>query len=156
MNARPPTTIEHDFDPSEHGEWTAFEPRSLREFVCVLAERMRQMATRSELRAVEHRLGARIDGIEVRIDSLDARMDGLDARMDRLETRMDGLDVRMAGIESSVATLSGRVGVLEERVSHTATKTWVLSGVVATLISMAGCFWWIAQQYLAPLLRAAS
>jgi len=149
MNARPPTTIEHDFDPSGHGEWAAFEPRSLREFVCVLAERMRQMATRSELRAVEHRLGARIDGIEVRIDSLDARMD-------RLETRMDGLDVRMAGIESSVATLSGRVGVLEERVSHTATKTWVLSGVVATLISMAGCFWWIAQQYLAPLLRAAS
>jgi len=141
MNARTPTTIDHDFDPAANGEWPAFEPRSLREFVFVLAERMRHMATRGELRAVEQRLGGRIDV--------------LDGRMGQLEGRMDRIAVRMAGVEMSVMDLSGRVSVLEERISHTATKTWVLGGVVATLLAMVGAFWWIVQQYLAPLLRAA-
>lgn len=135
MNARTPTTIDQDFDPSVNAGWTAFAPQSLREFGCVLAERMRQMATRGELRAVEQRLCGRIDD--------------LDGPMDRIEIRMDRLEVRMAAVETSVS-------VLEERVSHTATKTWVLGGVVATLLAMVGAFWWIVQQYLAPLLRAAT
>lgn len=55
-----------------------------------------------------------------------------------------------------VRELASRFAVLEERISHTATKAWVLGGVVAVLIGVLGGFWWIAQQYLSPLLQAAS
>lgn len=79
------------------------DDRSLREMMCVLGERMRRLATRSEVRE-----------------------------------------------------LAGRVAVLEERMSHTATKAWVLGGAVAVLVGVLGGFWWIVQQYLSPLLRAAS
>jgi hypothetical protein len=76
---------------------------SLREMLAVLSERMRHLATRSEVREV-----------------------------------------------------AGRVAVVEERMSHMATKAWVLSGFAAVLVAVLGGFWWIVQQYLSPLLRAAS
>lgn len=39
------------------------------------------LAMRSEMRAMEHRLTARIDGVERRIDGVDGRIDRLDDRV---------------------------------------------------------------------------
>lgn len=64
---------------------------------------------------------------------------------------MEGLATK-----SAVTALASRIGVLEERMSHTATKAWVLGGAVAVLLGVLGGFWWIVQQYLSPLLRAAT
>jgi hypothetical protein len=63
--------------------------------------------------------------------------------------------MRHLATRSEVRELACRVAVLEERMSHTATKAWVLGGAVAVLVAMMGGFWWIVQQYLSPLLRAA-
>ena len=51
---------------------------------------------RGEIKAVEGRLGSRMDGVEGRMDSLESRLEG---RMDALESRLEG---RMDGLESRI------------------------------------------------------
>lgn len=48
-----------------------------------------------------------------------------------------------------------RVSVIEERLSHTATKSWVLGGAIVVMTGTLSALWWITQQYLAPLLHAS-
>ena len=51
---------------------------------------------RGEIKAVEGRLGSRMDGVEGRMDSLESRLEGrMDALENRLEGRMDGLESRI-------------------------------------------------------------
>ena len=63
---------------------------------------------RGEIKAVEGRLGSRMDGLE---SGLGSRMDGLEGRMDSLERRLEG---RMDSLESR---LEGRMDGLEGRIN---------------------------------------
>ena len=63
---------------------------------------------RGEIKAVEGRLGSRMDGVEGRMDSLESRLEG---RMDALESRLEG---RMDALESR---LEGRMDGLESRIN---------------------------------------
>ncbi len=64
------------------------------------------------------------------------------------------MEARVSRLEEHVGKLREDVATIKERLSHTATKTWVLGGVVAVLVAVIGGFWWITQQYLIPILHA--
>lgn len=72
----------------------------------------------------------------------------MDPRVDRLERVVDRNDRDITAIKVSI-------GKIETRLDDVATKTWVMGGAIAVLVTMVGGFWWIAQQYLAPILAAA-
>ena len=57
---------------------------------------------RGEIRAVEGRLGSRMDGLEGRMDSLESRLEG---RMDALESRLEG----------RIDSLEGRINAHEDK-----------------------------------------
>ena len=72
---------------------------------------------RGEIKAVEGRLGSRMDGLESGMDSLES---GLEGRMDSLETRlegrMDSLETRLEGrMDALENRLEGRMDALETR-----------------------------------------
>lgn len=75
-------------------------------------------------------------------------MDGIDARLSAVEAGFVRLDDRLRAIESDVAVIKATM----------ATKVWVLGGVVsavvAVLAGVLGIAWWLAQQYLIPILHA--
>jgi hypothetical protein len=72
----------------------------------------------------------------------------MEPRVARLETAVDRIDQDLTAIKVSIARI-------ETRLENVATKTWVLGGAIAVLVALVGGFWWIAQQYLAPILAAA-
>jgi hypothetical protein len=83
----------------------------------------------------------------------------LNERLNHLSTTLRDLTRGMGFVEDNAAEVHRRVAVVEERLSHAATKSWVLGCAVgvfaAGLTGTLGGFWWIVQQYMGPLLRAA-
>lgn len=73
---------------------------------------------------------------------------GMDPRVDRIERVVDRIDGDLTAIKVSI-------GKIETRLDNVATKTWVMGGAIAVLVTLIGGFWWIAQQYLAPILAAS-
>ena len=56
------------------------------------------------------------------------------------------LSRRVGVIEGDVKNVLGMLARIEERLSHVATKAWVLMGVVATLVTIIGGFIWLGKQ----------
>jgi hypothetical protein len=126
----------------------------LRQWLAVLDERLRQVVNSvAELASRMDLLAKQNAEIPVRLGVTDTRMNAIDCRFDAVENRLCGVEGRLVGVD-------GRLGVVEERLSHTATKTWVLGCAVAlllaTLSGTLGGVWWIVQQYIGPLLRASA
>jgi len=65
----------------------------------------------------------------------------------------DGMEARVAKLEEHVGHLREDVATIKERLSHTATKAWIMGGVIVVLIGVLGGVWWTAQQYLGPILQ---
>jgi len=72
----------------------------------------------------------------------------MELRVDRLERVVERCETDLTAIKVSVAKI-------ETRLDNVATKTWVMAGAIGVLVALIGGFWWIAQQYLAPILAAA-
>lgn len=66
---------------------------------------------------------------------------------------MEDLLRRVGNLEQSGTQIRERLSTIEERLSHTATKAWVMGGAIVVLIAILGGFWWMAQQYLGPILQ---
>jgi tetrahydromethanopterin S-methyltransferase subunit G len=49
------------------------------------------MASKEDMKELEHRVNTRLDGIDPRLDKLDARVDNIDARMGRIEADVHAL-----------------------------------------------------------------
>ena len=79
--------------------------------------------------------------------SLASHHDGMNARVDRLERVVDR-------INDDVTTIKMSIAKIETRMESVATKTWVMAGAIAVLVTILSAFAWIAQQYLAPILAA--
>jgi len=97
------------------------------------------VATKTDLAALEGRLGARIDGLETR---LDARIDRLEARTDALETslhaRIDGLETglgaRIDGLETGVGRqLAELRAEFHQALRH---QVWAILGVLVVAIAV--------------------
>lgn len=73
---------------------------------------------------------------------------GMNPRVDRLERVVERIDGDLTNIKVSI-------GRIEAQMEHVSTKAWVLGGAIAVMVALAGGFWWMAQQYLAPMLAAA-
>lgn len=75
---------------------------------------------------------------------------GMQAQIDRLNSAVDRID-------SDITAIKVSVGKIETHLSHIdssmATKLWVMTGAVVVLLAVVGGFWWIAQQYLTPILQ---
>jgi hypothetical protein len=84
----------------------------------------------------------------------------LNERLDHFSTAVRDLAGRLSFAEENMTDVRRRLAVVEERLSHTATKSWVLGCAVAVLAGglagTLGGFWWIIQQYIGPLLRASA
>jgi hypothetical protein len=84
----------------------------------------------------------------------------LNERLDHFSTAVRDLAGLLSFAEENMADVRRRLAVVEERLSHTATKSWVLGCAVAVLAGglagTLGGFWWIIQQYIGPLLRASA
>lgn len=63
------------------------------------------------------------------------------------------LATRVGRLEGAVMKMSGDIGSIQAEMKHVATKTWVLGGVVAVMLTVAAAGWWMVQQYLGPILR---
>ena len=75
---------------------------------------------RGEIKAVEGRLGSRMDGLESGMDSLEGRLEGrMDSLEGRLEGRMDALESRLEGrMDALENRLEGRMDGLEGRIEE--------------------------------------
>jgi hypothetical protein len=62
------------------------------------------------------------------------------------------MEARIAKLEDHVGKLREDVATGTERLKHVATKAWVMGGVIIVLLGILGAVWWMAQQYLAPIL----
>lgn len=62
---------------------------------------------------------------------------------------------RLSSVERTLSDVRVDVGSVKTQLQHVATKTWIFGGVIAVLVGLIGGFWWIAQQFLIPLLKAA-
>lgn len=82
---------------------------------------------------VEH-VEREVGDIKVTLARMEGRFDAIDAKFEALDQRFDGMVTWKAAF-AGLAVLS--IGLL---------------GVIGTVI---GAAWWMAQQYLAPLLQAA-
>jgi hypothetical protein len=84
----------------------------------------------------------------------------LNERLDHFSATVRDLAGRLSFAEENLADVRRRLAVVEERLSHTATKSWVLGCAVAvlagSLVGTLGGFWWIIQQYIGPLMRASA
>ena len=84
----------------------------------------------------------------------------LNERIHHLSASVLDLGGRLNFADENVADVRRRLATIEERLSHTATKSWVLGCavalLVATLSGTLGGFWWIVQQCIGPLLRASA
>jgi hypothetical protein len=63
------------------------------------------------------------------------------------------MEARIAKLEDHVGTIREDVATIKERLKHVATKAWILGGVIAVLLAILGAMWWMAQQYLGPILQ---
>lgn len=63
-----------------------------------------QRTLRTEIAAVETRLGKRIDAVQGEINAVETR---LGTRIDRLEDRVTGLDSRLSRLEGSLSAFLG-------------------------------------------------
>lgn len=63
------------------------------------------------------------------------------------------MEARIAKLEETMSVVRERLATIENQLKHVATKTWVLGGVVAVMATVIGAAWWMAQQYLGPILR---
>jgi hypothetical protein len=100
-----------------------------------------QVATKSDLNALEARMEQRFDGMELRLGSLEQRMDRLDARMDRFEDRMnrfeDGMDRLGYRVGEQMKRLQGRMdGFHQELRSQTRVFIFAMLGAMATNTSI--------------------
>lgn len=73
---------------------------------------------------------------------------GMNPRVDRLERVVERID----GDLTNIKVLIGRI---DTQMAHVATKAWVMGGAMVVMVALVGGFWWIAQQYLAPILAAS-
>lgn len=84
----------------------------------------------------------------------------LNERLHHFSGSVRDLAGRLGFAENDIADVRRRLAAVEERLSQTATRSWVLGCAVAvlagTLAGTLGGFWWIVQQYFGPLLRAAA
>lgn len=80
------------------------------------------------------------------------------ASMSSGEPMTDFTDIKqdIRELRNSVSNLGSRVTGVETQLQHVATKTWILTGTLFVTVAIIGGFWWVAQQYLAPLLQAAA
>ncbi|WP_077445388.1 hypothetical protein [Rhodanobacter sp. C05] len=60
---------------------------------------------------------------------------------------------RIAQLEQHCSDLRVDVATIKERLNHVATKAWIMGGVVIVLLGILGGVWWMAQQYLGPILQ---
>jgi hypothetical protein len=106
------------------------------------------------------RLGSEPMGDALRGGPLRECLAVLNERIAHLTADVRDLGGRLTFADENIADARRRLAVIEERVSHTATKSWVLGCAVALLIATLGGtlggFWWIVQQYIGPLLRASA
>jgi len=84
----------------------------------------------------------------------------LNERLHHLSASVLELAGRLSVAKEDTADTRRRLAVIEERLSHTATKSWILGYGVAVLFTMLtgilGGVWWILQQAIGPLLRASA
>lgn len=63
---------------------------------------------------------------------------------------------RVGRIETSITAITADVSSLKSDMKHVATKTWILWGVVVTLLGVFGSVFggiaWLVQQYLGPIM----
>lgn len=56
--------------------------------------------------------------------------------------------------DDDVTAIKMSIAKIEARMESVATKSWVMAGAIAVLMSILSVFSWTAQQYLAPILAA--
>jgi hypothetical protein len=126
---------------------------TIRESVAVLDERLQHVGRSvCELTDRANVSGRQLADVSGRLGAVETGLNALGTQIGTVETRVGRLETQLVGVDS-------RLSVVEERLSHTATKTWVLGCAIAlllaTLSGTLGGVWWIIQQYVGPLLRAS-
>ncbi len=110
------------------------------EQVSALAELIdTQAATKSDLEAVEHRLGVRIDAVEhkleTKIDEIDRKLDAKIEAIDRkLDAKIDAIDRKLdAKIDNAEHRLETRISKIEADVH---VLKWMLGFVLAFQVAI--------------------
>ena len=96
--------------------------RSLEERVTARVDGLdtRVGAVETELVAVGARLDrvdSRLDGVDSRLDGVDSRLDGVNARLDRVDSRLDGVDAKLGAIDIKLDGLANHMAVSDARLT---------------------------------------
>jgi hypothetical protein len=59
---------------------------------------------------------------------------------------------RIAQLEKHCSDLRVDVATIKERLNHVATKAWILTGALFTVLAVLGGVWWMVQQLITPVL----
>jgi glutathione S-transferase len=74
-----------------------------------------EIATKSDLLALEKRLDSRFDVVDSRFDVVDVRFTAVDRRFDAMESRFDAIDARFDAIDARFDAMGARFNAMDAR-----------------------------------------
>ncbi|MCO7245262.1 hypothetical protein [Halomonas sp. Mc5H-6] len=115
-------------------------------------QQLQEMRSDAEREAVEKRFRGGDNGGN---DGGEPPMSNLEHRVGKLESDAGDIKVTLARMEGKFDTMDAKLNNFVTWKSAFAGLTVITLGLLAAIGTTIGAAWWMAQQYLAPLLQAA-
>jgi hypothetical protein len=106
------------------------------------------LATKDDLRALEHQMTARFAAVDARFSAVDLRFDAMDARFDAVDLRFDAMEARFTVVDARFdaldTKLDSRIDAAESRLTATMRAEmnrqlrWMVGSIVAILAAAGG------------------
>ena len=78
----------------------------------------RTMASKEDVKELEHNMDKRFKNVDTRLDGIDTRLDGIDTRLDNMDVRFDNMDARLDNMDARMGRIEGDIYNLPEEIVY--------------------------------------
>ena len=86
---------------------------------------------------------------------MDARLAKIEATIEYIQRDVSDLRAAVAGLTDQTTSTGQDLASIKNQLLHVPTTLTMWKAVIVVLLPIGGAFWWVVQQYLAPLLAKA-